>query len=66
MQLSETPLDTTIRKLDEMGQNTTHLKLEQAKYLQQQLEESGNAITLAEAKETIAKHDERKIKLNEK
>jgi len=63
MQLSETPLDTTIRQLKEMNVDTSKLELSQQKYLKSKMEEEGNAITLAEFKELDEKRENNRKKL---
>lgn len=63
MQLSETPLDTTIRQLKEMNVDTSKLELSQQKYLKSKMEEEGNAITLAEFRELDEKREENRKKL---
>ena len=65
-QMNETPMETTIRKLKELNQETADLELANEKIKLQQIEQAGNAITLAEANELVAPHTQRLIDINNK
>jgi len=65
-QMSETPFDTTIRQLKEIGVNTASLELSQANLLKTRMEEAGITDNLVEVNEDMAlKTNNRKITLEE-
>ena len=53
-QMSETPFDTTIRQLKEMGIETKSLELSQANLVKLRMEDSGVALDLAKSEEFLA------------
>jgi len=65
-QMNETPMETTIRKLKELNQETADLELANERIKLQQIEQADNAITLAEANELVAPTKKELIDINNK